>query len=163
LPGVPGSGAPDHGLPPFPSAPIYIPPLPPGYPDNSLPPIASHPIAPPPVYPSLPIYPVPPGTPTHPIEPPPPGAVWPPLPPTEEEVVIAIVGIPGAGWFYVALDPNAKWPAQGMPGPQPPSGGDLRPDNSLPGQPGHPANRPPGQGMPPRPDQGLPPMAQPKS
>jgi hypothetical protein len=55
-----------------------------------------------------------------------------------------VVGIPGVGWRYVCVDLN------------------LRPDNSLPGQPGHPANRPPGQGAPPRPDQGLPPTAEPK-
>jgi hypothetical protein len=129
-------------------------PLPPGYPDNSLPPIVSLPIAPPPVYPSLPIYPVPPGTPTHPIAPPPPGAIWPPLPPTEEEIVIAIVGIPGAGWFYVAIDPNAEWPAQGLPGSQPPSGG-------RPSRPSRPDNTLPGSGE--RPDNTLPPTAQPKT
>lgn len=120
LPGVPGSGRPDHGLPPF-AAQLPTPPSrPPGYPDNSLPPIPTQPIYNP-VYPSQPIYYPPEGSPEHPIALPPPGSIWPPLPkpPVETDVVIAIVGIPGAGWFYVAIDPNAEWPAQGLPGPQP--------------------------------------------
>jgi hypothetical protein len=125
LPGAPPY--PSQGLPPYVDHTL---PLPPDYPDNSLPPIAGHPLPPEPVYPSngLPIYPPPTegGTPEHPIviPPPPPGAIWPPLPKPPEgtpETVIAVVFIQNAGWFYVAIDPDAVWPAQGLPGPQPPT------------------------------------------
>jgi len=48
------------------------------------------------------------------------------------------------------------------PGYGKPEGGAGRPDNELPGSPGHPANRPPGSVDPGRPDNTLPPSGQPK-
>jgi hypothetical protein len=123
-----GEEHPDQGLPPG------EPEVPPGFPDNSLPAIPVYPSHQP-VYPGLPIYPVPPGTPTHPIVPPPPGAVWPPLPqpPTagqlpsgqppvagqlpsgDRKVLLALIWLRGAGWRYIAVDPNAKWPDNTLP------------------------------------------------
>jgi hypothetical protein len=148
----PGSpGAPDQGLPeppPYPDQGL------PGmeYPDQGLPlpppgvwppPTISHPIIPaPPGTPPGAIWPPPtpaypwlpptgaPGEPAHPIQPVPPGPAHPIATPPDKFWIVA--GIPGYGWRYVCVEPQA-----GHPIVYPPPG----PDQGLPpGSPGSPAH-----------------------
>jgi hypothetical protein len=93
----------DNSLPPLPNVP-----------DNELPP--GPPGIWPPLNPNVPTHPI---APTDPIQPPP-GAIWPPISGGgggKKYVVIA--GIPGVGWRYVVVDPNAVWPRPPTVAPQP--------------------------------------------
>lgn len=188
-----GGGRPDQGLPGQGLHPGHRPPgqgRPPrpdqglpgggGRPDQELPepPHAGHL----PVWPIDPNHPIAPPSPGHPLPPvdPPPGTIWPPLPPGEElpeGKAVVLVAIEGVGYRYVVIQigdqPDQELPGEGEegegegegghPGNRPPgSGAPPRPDQGLPGGQPHPGNRPPGQGAPPRPGQGLPPTPQPK-
>jgi hypothetical protein len=100
----------DLPLPP----PVVWPPIP-GSPDNTLPPPVG-------VWPPAPIFPA------NPIAGVPPGTVWPPLPmpphvgggPVVHEKLIVIVWVPGVGYRWVVVDPNAhiEHPVAGTPQPK---------------------------------------------
>lgn len=118
-----------------PSHPIQ--PAPPGTPPGSIwPPIGgpshpiapgspgapAHPIAPPsPGTPTHPVAPGSPGTPAHPIAPGSPGAPDQGLPPSGSapKTYWVVVGIPGVGWRYAALDPSVSAPIAPTPAPKP--------------------------------------------
>jgi hypothetical protein len=110
-----------------------------------------------PVWPVDGEHPIAPPSPGHPLPPidPPPGTIWPPLPPGTDiepgQKALVLVLIEGVGYRYVVIEMGDSVDNE-LPGE-----GEEGPDNTLPGQPGHPANRPPGAGAPPRPDAGLPP------
>lgn len=109
LPDEEGPVDPDYGIPEGELPEVEPPDPPPG-------------IWPPPT-PSHPIVPMPPGegTPGH-LPAIPPGAIWPRPPGTIEGKFIVLAHIPGHGWKYIVIDPDAWTPEHlpEMPGtPQP--------------------------------------------